>query len=71
MVLTLTPLATGGHPAKSSMASRSRAKTSEFDGSRDAKTTAPDSADVRDREDARLDELGYIGTYLFASTSSM
>lgn len=52
--LTLTPLASTGHPANSPTDRRTREKTCEVDGSLDAKTTEADKALVKDREDVRL-----------------
>lgn len=51
-----TPLAILGHPAKSPTASRTSENTCDVDGSREARTTEADRADVRDKDETRLEE---------------
>lgn len=51
-----TPLAILGHPANSPTASRTSENTCDVDGSREARTTEADRADVRDKDETRLGE---------------
>ena len=49
-----TPLAMFGQPAKRSMDMRIREKTCEVEGRREARTTEPERADVRESDEVRL-----------------
>jgi hypothetical protein len=53
-VLTRTPLAIAGQPAKRPTARRTREKTSAVEGRREARTIEAERAEVRESDDVRL-----------------